>query len=428
MLPPVQAMPTLPAPREQSQVRRDPEGAPSPSVLFPLTGLRVDRVMELARRHLSMDVALISQIDSGKLHFRAVHGDAQSFGLRAGGTEALETTYCNLMVRGEIPQVIPDSSADSRVSGLGMTTSTGTRSYVGVPLRYSDGTLYGTFCCLGRDAAPLLRERDAAFMAMIAELLTEDLDAQRELDALRDTVTDVIRHERLTIALQPITDLTTGRCLGLEALSRFDAGAPDVVFAQAESVGLGIDLERLAARKALSLLPLLGPERYLAVNLTPTAVDVLVVAAAGLPHHALHRLVLEITEHTSVPDYARLRERLAPLRERGLRVAIDDAGAGFASLQHIAELQPDIIKMDRSLVDGLARNKTRRSIVTGFVLLALDCDASLVAEGVETAEDLAVLASLGVDAAQGYLIARPSADRGDLAKWLASPDMLVGLR
>lgn len=391
-----------------------------------LPGPRVARVMELARRHLRMDVAFISEIDNGKQNYRAVHGDAESFGLQVGGADAAETTYCHLMVSQQIPHVVPDSQADSRVRGLGMTASAGIGSYAGVPLRYSDGTLYGTFCCLGRTAEPHLNERDGEFMALLAELLTEDLDAQREFERLRGDVEATIRDERLTMALQPVVDLRDGRCLGFEALSRFDAGPPDVVFAQAWTVGLGVELERVASGRALALRPLLHPEQYLAVNLTPLAAIELAEVVGDLP--GLDQLVLEITEHSSVEDYSLLRERLDPLRERGLRVAIDDAGAGFASLHHVVELEPDIIKVDRSIVAGVSTNRAQRSIVAGFVLLALESGARLVAEGVETTEDLGVLASLGVDAVQGYLIARPSADLDDLAQWLARSDMLAGLR
>lgn len=418
MLQPVCAMPNPPVPLERDA-----------GVAVSLASPRVERVMELARRHLRMEVAFISQLHEGKQNYRAVHGDAASFGLRVGGADAIETTYCNLMVQGRIGNVVPDSAANGLTSGLAMTGSAGIGSYAGVPLRYSDGTLYGTFCCLGHDAEPHLDERDAAFMAMLAELLTEDLDAQRELEALRDSIALTLRDERLTLALQPVVDLASGRCLGFEALSRFETGPPDVVFAQAETVGLGLDMERLAARKAVvDLLPLLRAEQYLAVNLTPAAAVTLAMVAAALPDQPLDRLVLEITEHASVQDYTELRERLRPLRERGLRVAIDDAGAGFASLHHIVELEPDIIKIDRSLVDGVSTNKAQRSIVSAFVLLALDSGASLIAEGVETAADLAVLSTLGVDAAQGYLIGRPSTDRAQLVRWLDTPDLLAGCR
>jgi EAL domain-containing protein (putative c-di-GMP-specific phosphodiesterase class I) len=382
--------------------------------------------MSLARRHLRLDVALVSRIGELGQEFEAVEGDAQAFGLAVGGSVPLEETYCDLMLRGQIPSVVPDAASDSRLAGLAATGPGGIGSYVGVPLRYSDGTLYGTFCCLGRDAQAHLTERDGEFLTMLAELLTDDLDAHRDQERLRASIHDTITAGRLKTAVQPVVDLATGRCAGFEALSRFDIGFPDVVFAQARSVGLGVDLELVAARKAHAVLPLLGRGQYLAVNLTPDAAVPLCALAAAAAD-PMHRLVLELTEHASVQDYRRLREALAPLRERGLRIAIDDAGAGFASLHHIVELEPDIIKIDRSLIDGISSNKALRSIVTGFVLLALDSGATLVAEGVETTEDLRVLASLGVDAAQGYLLARPSTDPADLARWIATPDMRAGL-
>jgi EAL domain-containing protein (putative c-di-GMP-specific phosphodiesterase class I) len=393
----------------------------------PLQSDRVRRVMELARRHLGMQVAFVAEIAGGEQCYRALHGDAASFGLRVGGADRLETTYCNLMLSGTIPSVVRDSQADERLRALEMTTTGGIRAYVGVPLRASDGTLYGTFCCLAKDPEPHLDERDASFLALLAELLAEDVDAQRQREAVLTAISSTIRDERLAIALQPITHLGTGRCLGFEALSRFEIGPPDVVFAQADVAGLGTELERLAVGKAVQLLALLDPEQYLAVNLTPAAAVEVAATVAETPGLPLRQLVLELTEHVSVADYAALRAQLQPLRERGMRLAIDDTGAGFASLHHVVELQPDIIKIDRSLVHGLAANKAQRSIVTGFVLLALDSGASLVAEGVETTDDLAVLDALGVDAAQGYLIARPSTDRADLARWVASADMLAGL-
>lgn len=153
------------------------------------------------------------------------------------------------------------------------------------------------------------------------------------------------------------------------------------------------------------------------MNLSPNAGVDVAAKVADMPELRLDQIVWEMTEHAVVRDYKALRERVDPLRERGLRVAIDDAGAGFASLQHIVELQPDIIKIDRSLIRRVAGNKAQRSIVTGFVLLALDCEATLIAEGVETAEELEVITSLGVEAAQGYLLARPTDDREELVRW-----------
>lgn len=171
---------------------------------------------------------------------------------------------------------------------------------------------------------------------------------------------------------------------------------------------------------------MLRPGQCLAINVTPAVALRLADIAADLPEQPLDQIVLEITEHASVADYAVLRQRLAPLRARGLRLAIDDAGAGYASLHHVAELQPDTIKIDRSLIDGIAGSRSRRSILTGFVLLALDCEATLVAEGIETVDDLAVVTSLGVEAGQGYLLGRPSTDPDEHTRWRSSPSLLPG--
>ena len=130
----------------------------------------------------------------------------------------------------------------------------------------------------------------------------------------------------------------------------------------------------------------------------------------------LSKLVVEVTEQSVVRCYEELRDVVAPLRAQGLRMAVDDAGAGYASLHHIVELQPDFIKVDRSLVHGVADDHARRVAVCAFVLLSLDLGATVVAEGVERSRDLSTLRDLGVHGAQGYLLGRPSTCGDDLSK------------
>jgi EAL domain-containing protein (putative c-di-GMP-specific phosphodiesterase class I) len=388
-------------------------------------GQLVERVVELAQRHLDMDVAFIAAFRPGRHVYRAVAGDAASFGLEVGKGPAADGTYCALMITGAIPNLIPDTSAAERVRDLAVTSAGPVGAYVGVPLRLPDGTLYGSFCCLSHRAQPGLTGRDVKFMTMLAELLEEELAEQTRLDQQRLDLEKVLAGGKVTMAVQPVVDLMTGRCTSLEALARFPAaiGAPDVAFAAAEQVGLRPRLETLTASKALALLPVLAPDQALAINLSP---DVAFQLAATATRRDLpwSRLILEMTEHAAVESYTAIRERLEPLRQRGLRLAIDDAGAGFASLRHIVELRPDIIKIDRSLVDGVVNDLARRSVVTNFVLLALDIGAVVVAEGVETQAELDAVSALGVDAVQGYLIARPSSDSGDLARWASGTPLL----
>jgi EAL domain-containing protein (putative c-di-GMP-specific phosphodiesterase class I) len=121
------------------------------------------------------------------------------------------------------------------------------------------------------------------------------------------------------------------------------------------------------------------------------------------------RVVIEITEHAQVDDYDALRDALAPLRERGAQLAIDDVGAGFANLRHILRLAPDLVKLDLSLTHEIARDPAREALASSLVGFAEGVGALIVAEGISSDEDLALLRSLGVDYGQGYHLARPSA-------------------
>ncbi|HET9517965.1 MAG TPA: EAL domain-containing protein, partial [Actinoplanes sp.] len=131
----------------------------------------------------------------------------------------------------------------------------------------------------------------------------------------------------------------------------------------------------------------------------------------------LERIVIEITEHARVGSYADLQAVLTPLRERGVRIAVDDTGAGYSSLTHVLQLRPSVIKIDRSLITDIANDAARRSLVTALVLLALDLGASVTGEGIETASELQTLGVLGVDAGQGYLLARPSTETTRWRAW-----------
>jgi PAS domain S-box-containing protein len=269
-------------------------------------------------------------------------------------------------------------------------------------------------------AAPMLdpRGRLVGFRGT-SRRVTEAMAAERLLAGAKQRVTDLLSTAALDIGLQPVVDLGTGRMAGAEALARFrDGRGPDEWFQDARDSGLGLDLDRLAFRAALPLLATLPDGCYLSVNASPELLTdgrcLRELAAGGV---ALDRLVIEITEHVKITSYRDLHAALAPLREHGLRLAIDDTGAGYASLHHVLQLRPDIIKIDRSLIADVNSDAARRSLVTAFVLLALELDATVTAEGVETPTELEMLAVLGVDCAQGFLLATPTIDRERWRVW-----------
>ena len=374
------------------------------------------RLVELAHRHLGLDLVYIAELKAGKIVFRAVAGETVSFGIKLDSEFSADESYSTLLVAGRIPNVIADVSTDPLVADLLATRHVGIGAFIGVPLRLSDGSLYGTLCGIDHYPDPTLGERDARFMTMLAELIAYELDERRRQEQLHLNLSELIETENIEIAYQPIVDLQSGACLGVEALSRFPEhlGSTEQIFADAECVGLGLELERLAVREAWDALERLNSHQFLAFNVSPDALLELGRRAQLRTDLPLTQLVVEVTEQSVVRCYEDLRSVVEPLRMHGLRIAVDDAGAGYASLHHIVELRPDFIKIDRSLVNGVADDHARRVAVSAFVLLALDLGATVVAEGVERPRDLSALADLGVHAAQGFLLGRPSTRKGDL--------------
>jgi EAL domain-containing protein (putative c-di-GMP-specific phosphodiesterase class I) len=130
-------------------------------------------------------------------------------------------------------------------------------------------------------------------------------------------------------------------------------------------------------------------------------------AALVMEHGRPHDLVLELTEHTAVEDYAKLMTRLDHLRRRGVRIAVDDVGAGYANFRHVLRVRPDIIKLDVSLTTEIDRDPSCRALAAGLVAVATELRATVVAEGIETVDQLECLVALGVEHGQGYYLARP---------------------
>jgi EAL domain-containing protein (putative c-di-GMP-specific phosphodiesterase class I) len=182
---------------------------------------------------------------------------------------------------------------------------------------------------------------------------------------------------------------------------------PDVWFADAAAAGRGLELELVAIRTALGLLDQLPEDVYLSVNASPATVSApeLLDVLSGAP---ADRLVLELTEHTAVTDYGLLAPALNRLRWSGVRLAIDDAGSGFASMQHIVNIAPDVIKLDRALVQGVHEHPAKASLAASMVDFAARIGAELVAEGIEDARELAALQELGVRLGQGFHLGRPA--------------------
>jgi EAL domain-containing protein (putative c-di-GMP-specific phosphodiesterase class I) len=372
----------------------------------------VRRVLALARTYLGMDAAWLAERrgeDEVLTLVEAPDVEPPSPGLAA----RLADSFSGHVRDAPAPLVVPDTCAEGAASALPATHRLGIRAYVGVPIRSSDGTVHGTLCCMSRTPQPRLPEVDLRVLEMLAGFLGE-LAGQGEeataLDTVRRRTTGAIGGHGRSLVLQPIVDVPTGVATGVEALARFDSPqTPDVWFAEAGPVGLRLPLEIAAARTALAALDRPGHAGYLSLNLSADAIlshEFSALMAAAEPT----TLVVEVTEHAVVDDYEALSAALRPYRDAGLRLAVDDAGAGYASLRHILKLRPDFIKIDLSLVRDIHLDPARQALVSSLVSFARTVDAVLVAEGVEQQGELDMLVQLGVRQMQGYLLCPPCTD------------------
>jgi EAL domain-containing protein (putative c-di-GMP-specific phosphodiesterase class I) len=375
----------------------------------------VERVLALARRHLAMDVAWVSEFAGDEQIFRAVDDGGTGFGPRQGAGASLRDSYCLRVIDGRLPSAVPDARRHPVTRDLPGTREANIGSYVGVPIQHGD-QFVGMLCC----ADPLphrdLGQHEVSTLGMLAallgDLLARSTSHTRERRALFDRISCAVAGQGLRIALQPIVATTSGALRGAEALARFVGGpgtplGPSGWFSEAESVGLRAQLELTAAALALARLDELSGGARLTVNLSP---DLVIAGALDelLPGFDLGRLVVEITEHAPIPDYDGLHRALDPHRAQGLQLAVDDAGAGYASFRHILNLRPDLIKVDISLVRDIDRDPAQQALVDSLVSFADRSGAVLLAEGVERQGELDELARLGVPLVQGFLLGRPT--------------------
>jgi EAL domain-containing protein (putative c-di-GMP-specific phosphodiesterase class I)/CheY-like chemotaxis protein len=292
-------------------------------------------------------------------------------------------------------------TADTGAQGRDRALSHGARDFLTKPLDIVE---------LALRVANLLETRQlyAAIRSTVHDLPHEPQAVEAQLPRMRDLVESVLRERSITPVYQRVVELSTLTTVGYEALARFPTlhqRGPSGWFSDAFAVGRGVEREWLAVVQALPFL-----DEYvdgcLALNMSPATV-------LQLPESSFcdvsqgSRIVIELTEHVPVEDYSALRRALRGLRDQGMRLAADDVGAGYAGFRHLVALEPDIIKLDISLVGGIDRSRGQRALTSALVAFAGDVGAVIIAEGVETVAELDTLRDLGVPWAQGYQLGRP---------------------
>jgi len=312
----------------------------------------------------------------------------------------------------EFALVLPDTEpelahdiAERARAGIGRIPTHGRRLACSAGIAFSPSD--------GRDPSTLLELADGALQwaKRSGGAQTRRYDPRRvttlsSREQHAEVMSRLNRPGAIVTAFQPLLDLTTGAVVGYEALARFPYDArrePEAWFAQARRCGLGAELEAQAIR--IALCHERPPGVYLSLNASPSALASPVILET-LPSD-MSDLVIEITEHEPASDDTALKVALAEIRARGGRIAVDDAGSGYAGLQQLMRIRPDIIKLDRSLIDGVRHDPARKALTEFFVRFADRLGARVCAEGLESIDDLVAVAGFGVSVGQGFAIARP---------------------
>jgi EAL domain-containing protein (putative c-di-GMP-specific phosphodiesterase class I) len=279
------------------------------------------------------------------------------------------------------------------------------------PILTDDGGAVGLL--LAASTAPGYRERVTGWLPLVSDfagvasaLLTPELRAGRVAADERDRLETIIAEHQFISVFQPIVDMESRSVTGYEALTRFGDEPPHDVFARAAAIGLGVELELACLRSSLEAGAGLPATSWLSLNVSPELVTNR-SSLRDLIEHNGRDLIFEITERMPITDYEGMRKAIESLGP-SVQLAIDDAGAGYASLRHIIELRPTVVKLDIGLIRGVDADPARQAMVAGMVHFANEVGCTLVAEGVETVDEAQTLTELGVRMGQGFLFAHPA--------------------
>jgi EAL domain-containing protein (putative c-di-GMP-specific phosphodiesterase class I)/CheY-like chemotaxis protein len=366
-------------------------------------------VAQLGRRGGCDFVGVLQIVDRGHLDVLATF-NRQAGVERAGALAVNRARYFMSRVRdGPWVELVGSQASDEGPSAF---WPSGVETAASAPI-YAGNRVVGILVTgyAGIDATDLGRQgRLLAAVIDYAQILSAvagpSIAQHGRLTATRARLQRIITTQAFYPVFQPIVELASGRVMAYEALTRFTDGTPpDVRFADAARHGLGSDFEGATIEAALAAARQLPIDVPICLNASPSIVldrDRLATFVDG----ARSPVIIELTEHARIDDYGALRDALGAHGSR-IRLAVDDAGAGYATLRHILELRPAFVKLDISIVRGIETDHVRQALVSGLVYFARKTGCELIAEGIEADAEAAVLRELGIPSGQGFLFGRP---------------------
>jgi len=379
--------------------------------------------LDHVRSLMDMDFCYISEASEDEVTFRQVSARSQSDLVAAGRKVPLDEMFCGFIAKGEIPNVVTDTREVPVLRDLPFIQDANVQSLISVPIYRPSGGLFGMFCCFSQTPKPNLNQRDFEVVNMFTNLASRALHEELREVEVRNSAThainDVIGSNAIEIHLQPIMSLSDQRPVAVEALSRFydgRHGGPMAWFQMAQDADMKVELELEAIKTALACLPHMPENIALSINASPDTI----ISDGLLPllvKTSPTRIILEMTEHEVISNIGKLSLRLSEMRKQGIRLAIDDVGAGYAGLSTVLDLNADVLKLDRGLVSNIHTDPAKQSLTKAMVHFARETNALLIAEGIELHPEDATLRSLGVHLGQGFIYAPPTPALG-LFNWL----------
>lgn len=372
----------------------------------------VEHLLAVARDRLGMEMAWVSSFRDGMQILDHINCEPGTFDVEAGISSPLADSYCQRVVDGRLPNIIPDTAVDPITAALSVTEQLSLGSYIGFPLLGEATEPIGMLCCVRQGPATHLGDNDLHTLEIIAELvmeiLTKDNPKLRHERMVEARIKRTIADRNFSVVYQPIVDVATGEVVGVEALSRFveSPARPSVWFAEAQSVGLGVELEIAAIELAIEGFDQLGAGQFMTLNASTETIrqsEFLNIVKQLEPS----RVVVGITDTGDITLDQPLEDALRELRDLGVQIGVDHVGASFASGFDGAESGPTILSLDRSITDNIHVDPGQRALAEEVIELAKAMDARIVATGIETQLELDALMALGVDQAQGFLLAHP---------------------
>jgi EAL domain-containing protein (putative c-di-GMP-specific phosphodiesterase class I) len=300
-------------------------------------------------------------------------------------------------------------TGDSTPAAKEQALAAGAKDFLSKPINRTETLLRVQNLLETRSLYTRVQQHRAQLQATLDGKLAEERRLLEQHREWRSEIAAVMSSDALRMVFQPVVDIERGDVVGVEALARFvrkPVRPPNEWFAQAAQVGLAIPLELLAVERALAHIGLLEPHQFMSVNVSP-ATAITEELRACLAVAPGNRVILELTEHVQVTDYEALWPAFDELRAQGVRIAVDDAGAGYSGLQHIVRLQPDVVKLDTDLTRNIEADPARRALASAMATFAKDIGSALVAEGIESQDALETLRGIGVPWGQGYHLAVP---------------------